>query len=58
MKVRVLFAASTERYLRSGEVYDLPDTEAADLIVSGDGEAVDKKVAGLADPRPAAEPEA
>ena len=57
MKVRVLFAPSTERYLRSGEVYDLPDTEAADLIISGDGEAVDKKAAALADPRPAAEPE-
>ena len=58
MKVRVLFAASTERYLRSGEIYDLPDTEAVDLIVSGDGEEVDKKLAALPDPRPAAEPEA
>ena len=53
MKVRVLFVASTERYLLSGEIYDLPEADAAQLLASGDGEAVDKKVPALADPRPA-----
>ena len=53
MKVRVLFVASTERYLLSGEVYDLPEADAAQLIASGDGEGVDRKVPALADPRPA-----
>lgn len=55
MKVRVLFVASTERYLLSGEIYDLPEADAAQLLASGDGEAVDKKAAALADPRPASE---
>ncbi len=53
MKVRVLFVASTERHLLSGEVYDLPEADAAQLIASGDGEVVDRKVPALADPRPA-----
>ncbi len=53
MKVRVLFVASTERHLLSGEVYDLPEADAAQLIASGDGEGVDRKVPALADPRPA-----
>ncbi len=55
MKVRVLFVASTERYLLSGEIYDLPEADAAQLLASGDGEAVDKKVPALADPRPASD---
>ena len=53
MKVRVLFVASTERYLLSGEIYDLPEADAAQLLASGDGEAVDKKALALTDPRPA-----
>jgi hypothetical protein len=55
MKVRVLFVASTERYLLSGEIYDLPEADATELLASGDGEAVDKKAAALADPRPPAD---
>jgi hypothetical protein len=55
MKVRVLFVASTERYLLSGEIYDLPEADAAQLLASGDGEGVDKKVPALADPRPASD---
>jgi hypothetical protein len=55
MKVRVLFVASTERYLLSGEVYDLPEADAAQLLASRDGETVDKKVPALADPRPASD---